>query len=98
LPVRKVADIGQPRRGDDTLSPPSETREKIGGGESSSRMRPVADGSFQGARLVMAVSMARRSAQAHGDADQRQCRCALAAYATSCGIKTTNLLSADTPR
>jgi len=40
---------------------------------------------------------ARRSHQAHGDADQRHAGAALAAYATSCGIRTTIFCPADTP-
>jgi hypothetical protein len=75
LPVRK-ARHRQPRRGDDAADPLPKLAKKLGGGEIIVKDEGrLPTGSFKARGLVMAVSMAQGARhQAHGDADQRQCR------------------------
>src|SRR5256885_13124080 len=99
LPVRKVTDIVSLGEVTTPLIRLPKLSKKLGGGEIIVKDEGrLPTGSFKARGLVMAVSMGKTlrirhmALPAHGNAGA-----ALAAYATSCGIKTTIFCPADTP-
>src|SRR5213596_3190111 len=99
LPVRKVSDIVSLGEVTTPLIRLPKLAEKLGGGEIIVKDEGrLPTGSFKARGLVMAVSMGKALGIKHmamptnGNAGG-----ALAAYATSCGIKTTIFCPADTP-
>ena len=76
LPVRRAADIVSLGEAVTPLMPLPKLARKLGGGELIVKDEGrLPTGSFKARGLVMAVSMAQGARhQAHGDADQRQCR------------------------
>ena len=100
LPVRKVRRHRQPRRGDDAADPPAQACEEARRRRDHRQGRgAAADRLVQGARARDGgVDGQGARHQAHGDADQRQCRRgARGLRDQSCGIKTTIFCPADTP-
>src|SRR5437660_6671740 len=99
LPVRKCADIVSLGEVTTPLIRVPKLAEKIGGGEIIVKDEGrLPTGSFKARGLVMAVSMGKALGIKHmAMPTNGNAGAALAAYATSCGIKTTIFCPADTP-
>ena len=99
LPVRKVADIVSLGEVTTPLIRLPKLAKKIGGGEIIVKDEGrLPTGSFKARGLVMAVSMGKALGIKHmAMPTNGNAGAALAAYATSCGIKTTIFCPADTP-
>src|SRR5712672_3714491 len=99
LPVRKVADIVSLGEVTTPLIRLPKLARKIGGGEIIVKDEGrLPTGSFKARGLVMAVSMGKALGIKHmAMPTNGNAGAALAAYATSCGIKTTIFCPADTP-
>ncbi len=99
LPVRKVTDIVSLGEAMTPLVRLPNLAKKIGGGEIIVKDEGrLPTGSFKARGLVMAVSMAKALGIKHmAMPTNGNAGAALAAYATSCGIKTTIFCPADTP-
>src|SRR5229473_2808209 len=99
LPVRKVADIVSLGEVTTPLIRLPKLAGKIGGGEIIVKDEGrLPTGSFKARGLVMAVSMGKALGIKHmAMPTNGNAGAALAAYATSCGIKTTIFCPADTP-
>src|SRR5216684_3831916 len=99
LPVRKVADIVSLGEVTTPLIRLPKLAKKIGGGEVIVKDEGrLPTGSFKARGLVMAVSMGKALGIKHmAMPTNGNAGAALAAYATSCGIKTTIFCPADTP-
>src|SRR5256885_6406276 len=99
LPVRKAADIVSLGEVATPLIRLPKLAKKTGGGEIIVKDEGrLPTGSFKARGLVMAVSMAKALGIKHmAMPTNGNAGAALAAYATSCGIKTTIFCPADTP-
>ena len=99
LPVRRSADIVSLGEAVTPLVALGKLAKKIGGGELLVKDEGrLPTGSFKARGLVMAVSMAKALGITHmAMPTNGNAGAALAAYATSCGIKTTIFCPADTP-
>src|ERR1700731_3491181 len=99
LPVRRLADIVSLGEVTTPLIRLPRLAKKIGGGEIIVKDEGrLPTGSFKARGLVMAVSMGKALGIKHmGMPTNGNAGAALAAYATSCGIKTTIFCPADTP-
>src|SRR4029078_12850475 len=99
LPVRKCADIVSLGEVTTPLIRLPKLAKKLGGGEIIVKDEGrLPTGSFKGRGLVMAVSMGKALGIKHmAMPTNGNAGAALAAYATSCGIKTTIFCPADTP-
>src|SRR3954462_3404618 len=99
LPVRNVADIVSLGEVTTPLIRLPKLATRIGGGEIIVKDEGrLPTGSFKARGLVMAVSMAKALGIKHmAMPTNGNAGAALAAYATSCGIKTTIFCPADTP-
>jgi threonine synthase len=99
LPVRKVADIVSLGEVTTPLIRLPKLAARIGGGEIIVKDEGrLPTGSFKARGLVMAVSMGKALGIKHmAMPTNGNAGAALAAYATSCGIKTTIFCPADTP-
>src|SRR3954469_158525 len=99
LPVRNVADIVSLGEVTTPLIRLPKLARRIGGGEIIVKDEGrLPTGSFKARGLVMAVSMAKALGIKHmAMPTNGNAGAALAAYATSCGIKTTIFCPADTP-
>ena len=99
LPVRKVTDIVSLGEVTTPLIRLPKLSKKIGGGEIIVKDEGrLPTGSFKARGLVMAVSMGKALGIKHmAMPTNGNAGAALAAYATSCGIKTTIFCPADTP-
>ncbi len=99
LPVRKVSDIVSLGEVTTPLIRLPKLAKKIGGGEIIVKDEGrLPTGSFKARGLVMAVSMGKALGIKHmAMPTNGNAGAALAAYATSCGIKTTIFCPADTP-
>src|SRR3954463_16693567 len=99
LPVRNVADIVSLGEVTTPLIRLPKLAKRIGGGEVIVKDEGrLPTGSFKARGLVMAVSMAKALGIKHmAMPTNGNAGAALAAYATSCGIKTTIFCPADTP-
>jgi threonine synthase len=99
LPVRKAADIVSLGEVTTPLIRLPKLARKIGGGEIIVKDEGrLPTGSFKARGLVMAVSMGKALGIKHmAMPTNGNAGAALAAYATSCGIKTTIFCPADTP-
>jgi threonine synthase len=99
LPVRKVADIVSLGEVTTPLIRLPKLSKKLGGGEIIVKDEGrLPTGSFKARGLVMAVSMGKALGIKHmAMPTNGNAGAALAAYATSCGIKTTIFCPADTP-
>jgi threonine synthase len=99
LPVRKVKDIVSLGEVTTPLIRLPKLSKKIGGGEIIVKDEGrLPTGSFKARGLVMAVSMGKALGIKHmAMPTNGNAGAALAAYATSCGIKTTIFCPADTP-
>src|SRR3954454_8486345 len=99
LPVRKVADIVSLGEVTTPLIRLPKLGKKLGGGEIIVKDEGrLPTGSFKARGLVMAVSMGKALGIKHmAMPTNGNAGAALAAYATSCGIKTTIFCPADTP-
>src|SRR5712672_2866329 len=99
LPVRKVGDIVSLGEVMTPLIRLPKLASKIGGGEIIVKDEGrLPTGSFKARGLVMAVSMGKALGIKHmAMPTNGNAGAALAAYATSCGIKTTIFCPADTP-
>src|SRR3954462_506535 len=99
LPVRKVTDIVSLGEVTTPLIRLPKLAKKSGGGEIIVKDEGrLPTGSFKARGLVMAVSMAKALGIKHmAMPTNGNAGAALAAYATSCGIKTTIFSPADTP-
>src|SRR6202049_1125761 len=99
LPVRKLSDIVSLGEVTTPLIRLPKLAKKIGGGEIIVKDEGrLPTGSFKARGLVMAVSMGKALGIKHmAMPTNGNAGAALAAYATSCGIKTTIFCPADTP-
>src|SRR6476660_685938 len=99
LPVRKSADIVSLGEVTTPLIRLPKLSKKLGGGEIIVKDEGrLPTGSFKARGLVMAVSMGKARGIKHmAMPTNGNAGAALAAYATSCGIKTTIFCPADTP-
>ena len=99
LPVRKVSDIVSLGEVTTPLIRLPKLSKKLGGGEIIVKDEGrLPTGSFKARGLVMAVSMGKALGIKHmAMPTNGNAGAALAAYATSCGIKTTIFCPADTP-
>src|ERR1700734_3892696 len=99
LPVRKTADIVSLGEVTTPLIRLPKLGKKLGGGEIIVKDEGrLPTGSFKARGLVMAVSMGKALGIKHmAMPTNGNAGAALAAYATSCGIKTTIFCPADTP-
>src|SRR3984893_3795960 len=99
LPVRKVSDIVSLGEVTTPLIRLPKLSKKIGGGEIIVKDEGrLPSGSFKTRGLVMALSMGKALGIKHmAMPTNGNAGAALAAYATSCGIKTTIFCPADTP-
>jgi len=99
LPVRKISDIVSLGEVTTPLIRLPKLAGKIGGGEIIVKDEGrLPTGSFKARGLVMAVSMGKALGIKHmAMPTNGNAGAALAAYATSCGIKTTIFCPADTP-
>src|SRR5437762_2305693 len=99
LPVRKVTDIVSLGEVTTPLIRLPKLGKKLGGGEIIVKDEGrLPTGSFKARGLVMAVSMGKALGIKHmAMPTNGNAGAALAAYATSCGIKTTIFCPADTP-
>src|SRR5438105_1973883 len=99
LPVRKVSDIVSLGEVTTPLIRLPKLGKKLGGGEIIVKDEGrLPTGSFKARGLVMAVSMGKALGIKHmAMPTNGNAGAALAAYATSCGIKTTIFCPADTP-
>src|SRR5258705_5481445 len=99
LPVRKVSDIVSLGEVTTPLIRLPKLGKKLGGGEIIVKDEGrLPTGSFKARGLVMAVSMGKALGIRHmAMPTNGNAGAALAAYATSCGIKTTIFCPADTP-
>ena len=99
LPVRKVSDIVSLGEVTTPLIRLPKLAKKLGGGEIIVKDEGrLPTGSFKARGLVMAVSMGKALGIKHmAMPTNGNAGAALAAYATSCGIKTTIFCPADTP-
>ena len=99
LPVRKVTDIVSLGEVTTPLIRLPKLAKKLGGGEIIVKDEGrLPTGSFKARGLVMAVSMGKALGIKHmAMPTNGNAGAALAAYATSCGIKTTIFCPADTP-
>src|SRR5436305_4273592 len=99
LPVRKVSDIVSLGEVTTPLIRLPKLGKKLGGGEIIVKDEGrLPTGSFKARGLVMAVSMAKALGIKHmAMPTNGNAGAALAAYATSCGIRTTIFCPADTP-
>src|SRR3954469_8719722 len=99
LPVRKAQDIVSLGEDATPLISLPKMAKKLGGGEIIIKDEGrLPTGSFKARGLVMAVSMAKALGIQHmAMPTNGNAGAALAAYATSCGIKTTIFCPADTP-
>src|SRR2546430_5666066 len=99
LPVRKVSDIVSLGEVTTPLIRLPKLAERIGGGEIIVKDEGrLPTGSFKARGLVMAVSMGKALGIKHmAMPTNGNAGAALAAYATSCGIRTTIFCPADTP-
>src|SRR3954469_16682402 len=99
LPVRKAQDIVSLGEDATPLIALPKLASRLGGGEIIVKDEGrLPTGSFKARGLVMAVSMAKALGIRHmAMPTNGNAGAALAAYATSCGIKTTIFCPADTP-